>query len=257
VLEGQGWRLHRIWSTDWFRNPQRESSKLIEAIRKTCEAQEVLPIDDEDLGADSAEQSDEDMVVSAEIDEGVGHRPSNVEDYRECAISAPIGRELLTVPAAELARLSQVVVEAEGPIHTEEVARRIREAFGLQKSGRRILAHVKNSLILLARHDVLAKNGEFWSVPGRNVSFVRDRRTAALPLRKATMIAPTEYQLAIHSVVKEAVALTRDELVVQAARLFGFDRTGADLRDAIEQEVAALIKMKAIAFDGEKIRTAN
>jgi very-short-patch-repair endonuclease len=28
VLEGLGWHLHRIWSTDWFNNPQREADKL-------------------------------------------------------------------------------------------------------------------------------------------------------------------------------------------------------------------------------------
>ena len=33
VLEGLGWRLHRIWSTDWFRNPTRETERLLSAIR--------------------------------------------------------------------------------------------------------------------------------------------------------------------------------------------------------------------------------
>ena len=28
VLEGLGWHLHRIWSTDWFENPIRETQKL-------------------------------------------------------------------------------------------------------------------------------------------------------------------------------------------------------------------------------------
>lgn len=32
VLEGLGWRLHRIWSTDWFRNPKREIEVLKEII---------------------------------------------------------------------------------------------------------------------------------------------------------------------------------------------------------------------------------
>ena len=32
VLEGLGWRLHRIWSTDWFQNPERELAQTIEAI---------------------------------------------------------------------------------------------------------------------------------------------------------------------------------------------------------------------------------
>ncbi|HRW67447.1 MAG TPA: GreA/GreB family elongation factor, partial [Candidatus Competibacter sp.] len=33
VLEGLGWRLHRIWSTDWFRNPRAE----IEALKRAIE----------------------------------------------------------------------------------------------------------------------------------------------------------------------------------------------------------------------------
>jgi very-short-patch-repair endonuclease len=32
VLEGLGWRLHRIWSTDWFNNPAREAERLRQAI---------------------------------------------------------------------------------------------------------------------------------------------------------------------------------------------------------------------------------
>ncbi len=38
VLEGLGWRLHRIWSTDWFRNPRAEIESLREAIDKAHSA---------------------------------------------------------------------------------------------------------------------------------------------------------------------------------------------------------------------------
>jgi len=109
------------------------------------------------------------------------------------------------------------------------------QAFGLQKTGRRILTHIRNSLTFLSRDGTLARDAEFWSVPGRTVSFIRNRRMAALPLRKAVMIAPAEYRLAIFTAVQEAVALSRDDLVIQAACLFGFDRTGADLKQEIEQ----------------------
>ena len=34
VLEGLGWYLYRIWSTDWFEDPHRETKKLEEAILK-------------------------------------------------------------------------------------------------------------------------------------------------------------------------------------------------------------------------------
>lgn len=29
VLEGLGWNLHRIWSTDWFRDPRGEALKAV------------------------------------------------------------------------------------------------------------------------------------------------------------------------------------------------------------------------------------
>jgi len=33
VLEGLGWSLYRIWSTDWFEDPRRETEKLRIAIQ--------------------------------------------------------------------------------------------------------------------------------------------------------------------------------------------------------------------------------
>ena len=29
ILEQKGWRLYRIWSTDWFNDPEREAKKLL------------------------------------------------------------------------------------------------------------------------------------------------------------------------------------------------------------------------------------
>lgn len=34
VLEGLGWNIKRIWSTDWFKNPQAQLKPIIEALYK-------------------------------------------------------------------------------------------------------------------------------------------------------------------------------------------------------------------------------
>ena len=34
VLEGLGWTLHRVWSTDWWNDPERETEKLERSIKK-------------------------------------------------------------------------------------------------------------------------------------------------------------------------------------------------------------------------------
>jgi very-short-patch-repair endonuclease len=36
ILKERGWKLHRIWSTDWFVNPQQAKKRLIDAVNAAC-----------------------------------------------------------------------------------------------------------------------------------------------------------------------------------------------------------------------------
>src|SRR6266478_1636112 len=101
---------------------------------------------------------------------------SKTVEYKECAPSVPYRRDLLDVSITDIARIALEVVEAEGPIHTEEVARRIREAFGLQKTGKRILAHVRAGLNHLSQNASAVRDGDFWSAAGRDLPAGRNRR---------------------------------------------------------------------------------
>lgn len=38
ILERKGWRIHRIWSTDWFKNRDREVNRLLDAVRQAVES---------------------------------------------------------------------------------------------------------------------------------------------------------------------------------------------------------------------------
>jgi hypothetical protein len=85
---------------------------------------------------------------------------------------------------------------------------------------------------------------------------IRTRRTTALPLKRAGMIAPEEYHLAMLSIIQEAVAISPEDLGIETARRFGFDRTGPDLREVIHLQMCALVKQGKITVDGSKVRAA-
>lgn len=34
ILENQGWKIHRVWSTDWFRSRERESRRLLDVVER-------------------------------------------------------------------------------------------------------------------------------------------------------------------------------------------------------------------------------
>ena len=255
ILEGLGWRLHRIWSTDWFRNPQREIDKLLAAINEAKNGSIIIktePAPDDDVPELDEPESTDEVTPQNNVDEA--DTPSETVPYRECALTVPFRRELLELPISEVARLALEVIEAEGPIHTIEIARRIREAFGLQKTGKRILSHVKSGLKHLVKDANVSRDGDFWSAWAQSISTVRNRRNAAFSLRRATMISPEEYHLALTVIIADAVAITRDDLVVETARLFGFDRTGADLKEAIDRQVQRLAKEGRLNLDENGFR---
>jgi very-short-patch-repair endonuclease len=258
VLESLGWRLYRIWSTDWFRNPVGEADKLLAAAKDADIARSKLQTAN---GADQSEEQapDNAAITAAQINEDAAEEPMNGFPselaYRECSIAVPFRRGLLDLSPSELSRLSLNVIEAEGPIHTDEVARRLREAFGLQKTGNRILNHVRESLRYLDRAGLAVRDGDFWTVRGREAIPVRSRRNASLPLRRAIMIAPSEYKAAVISVLEEAISISPDQLAVETARRFGFDRTGQDLKQEIDRQMNALIDAGEIVRDGGVLRS--
>ena len=247
--------MYRIWSTDWFRNPRRETDKLLAAIsdakNKTAAPKGALILDD-----DLPELDEENLTgeVNTEADADEFDTLLNAVQYKECVLTVPFRRDLLDLSVTEISRFALEVVEAEGPIHIHEIARRIREAFGLQKTGKRILAHVKSSLNHLSRNGSVARDREFWSMVGQTLPAARSRRNAALSLRRAAMIAPNEYQLAVLTIISEAVTISGDDLVVETARLFGFDRTGPDLKEAIDRQAERLLKDGRLHHDENGFR---
>jgi Protein of unknown function (DUF3320) len=174
--------------------------------------------------------------------------------YRECKLQATTRKGLLDLTANELALLVGRVIDVEGPVHASEVARRIRESFRLQRTGQRILSRVEESLNLLKERGTAEEERDFWFVKGRIVSAVRSRRLASPTLRKADMIAPSEYRLAIKEILKDAVAANTEEIIVEAARRFGFERTGGELKEEIAGEINIMLKAQSLVQENGKLR---
>ena len=71
------------------------------------------------------------------------------------------------------------------------------------------------------------------------------------------MIPPAEYQLALLTIIADAVVISGDDLVIETARLFEFDRTGPDLKEAIDRQVERLVKEGRLHLDENGLRIAD
>ncbi|MCL2863247.1 MAG: DUF4011 domain-containing protein [Methanimicrococcus sp.] len=69
VLTGLGWQLYRVWSTDWYLNPQKSKKGLLDAIEKaketaqTIEAPVNFEFDDEDATVTVTGEKDAEQMM--------------------------------------------------------------------------------------------------------------------------------------------------------------------------------------------------
>jgi very-short-patch-repair endonuclease len=254
VLESLGWTLYRIWSTDWFRNPAREAEKVFLAIER-ARAHANPPTIKSSAPTAKTHPGPSNLInfvllpdseKSSRAENTPGQTPKlNIalaEAYKECQLHVPVGLDLTSISSKALGELCTTVVLHEGPIHVEEVALRVREAFGLGRTTRRIVENIVAALVQVARQGLVTQDGEFWTASNRILKNPRCRRNASDGLRRADRIAPVEYRLAIDAVLRADVGASIPETTIGVARILGFDRTGHGLDSAISQQIDTMVR---------------
>ncbi len=251
VLEGLGWRIHRIWSTDWFRFPDRELKKAAEAIEA---AKAHIPFSigktPEVNNHDSNEDKEESETEVEEIDDLTPEPKLNSQTKKyqlaELSISTN-GLDLYEVPCRTMMDWIQRVVEIESPVHINEVAKRIANAAGFKRIGNRIQNAVKFAATQAARSESiqiketsLYETFLYWT--GQEQITVRDRGKLPNASRKLQFIAPEEIQEAIKLVVSESCGIEQDDLPHATCRLFGFKKVNWDMQDEIEGIIYKMIE---------------
>ena len=244
VLEGLGWRIHRIWSTDWFRNPERELRKAAEAIEAAKVHIISLPdsAPENDIPSSKGDDAESESEVKTTADPTLKPSPL-AEKYKiaELIISTD-GRALHKVPSYIMANWIQQVVEIEYPVHIDEVARRIGGAVGVKKIGNRIRTAIATAAIQAARSKDIEIRGEFLYWTEQEHVSVRDRNELPNASRKLELIAPEEIQVAIKQLVADAFGIEQDDLSREVCKLFGFKTASANMRQKVNEVINEMIE---------------
>jgi very-short-patch-repair endonuclease len=249
VLEGLGWRIHRIWSTDWFRTPDRELARLEGAIAQAREAAVQPP--------PPPEAPVEVPVVERETPSEVPAGTPGLPAYQQTPLALALGeQELHTVPLPTLVGWVTQVVETEGPVHLTEVARRITAAAGVKRSGVRIQRALDEAIDAAVRSGAVARDGEFLSVPDREV-VLRDRSALAPAARKLEWIAPSELRLAILQVVATSYGIEPTQVPAAACKLMGFGRVSDEMKAQLDAQVQEMITNHQLELRGQHLVIAE
>jgi len=228
ILEERGWCIHRIWSTDWFNRRAAEERRLLDALLRAETAPKAKPAEREPPPPPRAD------VRPAPEREAPSHitLPYKEADFRVRSDALPH-----EVPR-KVEEAVRRIVDIEGPIHTEEVARRVATVWGLERAGSRIQDATRRALRALERQIALKPAGDFWMSANACEVQPRDRSEAqSSTLRKAEYLPPAEVSVTAKQVLKANVRVPVNELVVEIARRLGFHRTGQDLHEVIRKVI--------------------
>lgn len=253
VLESLGWRIHRIWSTDWIRDPKGCLKRLlyrIEDLGADSQPEPPLRHPPETLAptepqTDPAEELDAESFASDE-DPYAGQ----VDEYAETPPSRRQREEFYDGDDRDVAEDVLKTVSHEGPLHTDLIVQRVARMYQLARTGGQIEAIVRRQIARLTEtggplrkvHDFVWSAGE---------STVRPRRPRpGTRLRAIEHVPPEEIQAAALLVARLSGGITLEELVPEVTRVLGYQRTGANIDDAVRRSILRLRASDRLAERG-------
>jgi len=247
VLKDRGWELHRIWSTDWFKQPEQELRKALGAIEKAS----VMAANDENRSEDADEKGtepEEEQRVDRMERKGVGGIETEPQSwvgkpYVEGLISVEANANPHEVPRAKLREVVEQIIDFEGPVHKEEIAKRVTAVWGLKRTGSRIREATHRALEDLVREGKIHKEGHFFSLTSETWVPPRDRQDVeSVTLRNPEMLPPVEIRTGLTMAIQQHVGVSEDHLVVEVTRMFGFKRAGGSLQSIIRDQLQKLLE---------------
>lgn len=278
VLEGLGWRIHRVWSTDWYHDRDAQIERLLHLVERSrqqaCaeaaqrEAEqaaraalahshgtlaEVIPADmPERSTLDSPTQA---APASSEraASEPVAPVDASVPDYR----LAPVRRlgmpdDFPSAPDGLIATVLVQIAQVEAPIHIQEAARRVAAHWGLSRVSPRARGRVEAIAHALPRpQGVWLEDDYLWY---RTKTTAARRRPSSFDTE---LIAPEEFEAAVRHALRTGGTLMTAQLAQEAARVLGYERVGARLREQINAAVQDLVARSLIQIVAGGVRLAD
>jgi very-short-patch-repair endonuclease len=253
ALRELGWRLYRIWSTDWFRNPDQAILGVLRAlevaIKNPAEEPVAAPVPRQTSARDQTPSGT--PRSPAPPPATASKRYSGGKPYERCSGSGR--RELLLNSDYVRALAEQVarVVEFEGPMHTDLMTERLKDLNGVARAGKNVKAIIYRAVRIAEQSNAVKVVGDFLHRDGaRRVDF---RTPGDGIMRPLAWIPREEIELAVLHVVEEQFGYQREALPHAISEVFGFERTSEGGTETIGGVVDDLVERGLLRVSGPNV----
>jgi len=246
VLESMGWKIYRIWSTDWIKDPITEGQKLVEAIDAAINGYVDNDVQALHTEQETVEQTDyiveEDKPEDTNVD-----NPYGFADYVEANLRDYDSR--FNVVSPKINAILNVVYQ-EYPVHFERICQLVAPMCGKE----RVSSVVRNDVKMILdsmQSRVREQNNYYWP---KDVTEVPVRVSGP---RSIQHISKDELSEGMKLVLTQCIGVGKDQLINETVRAFGFTRKGSNITEAMNIAYNRLKRTGAIVEYADKVFTAD
>lgn len=260
VLRDMGWRIHRLWSAEWFRDPDAAIAQVLRSLEQ-AEAAAVS------ASVEAPKRRLLDLLAVPETDVAVpvpaastpARYPGGVPYVRYKGPPQPREHLLSSGHTANLAVTVGRVVSVESPLTEEVLIERLRAVhYGVRRAGDNIRGNVRHA-VKYARslYEVEVRQSHGEHVIAKKGSRLATFRTPADGVKRAIDEIPhEEVELAVLHLVEQQFSVQRDAIPHEVAELFGFERAGTTSADRVRDVVDGLVEQGRLRASGPNVALA-
>ena len=250
VLENMGWKIYRIWSTDWIKDQVTEGERLINAVE---EALKNYGTPDNDAYFEvSTSDSDIDMddfvfVGEKVISEEEKLNPYGFEENEKISFShLSRNRE----GYLSLTDCIMEIVQKTYPVHYDLICKEMAPLFGNQKATVKVRREVDAGLNQLGGK-VMFKNDFYYPASYSEIPVYIPNT------RKINHISTEELAEAMYEIASKCTGATKESLCVETTRAFGFNRMTANIEEAMNRGFELLVQLERVRIIDNKVIIIN
>lgn len=264
VLEGLGWSFERIWSTDWFRDPEAELHRLKVLIDKAITQHDELMVTMA-AQATSTRQVKHKVAAPEAIATPIIRVEEEQPEFEACTtpykkadvskLNIPHVDDFSAIPLSMLVYAVERIVETEYPIFASLVATRLANAAGLTRVGAKIKRTVDQAITgAVAKGLIQLDSDEVLWPHGRSTVKLRNWNSVDTATRKLENVCDAELTNALLLTVQDAHAISVTDAASAALGLLGFQRATAQAAERMAKLAQIQCDKNVLVCENERLK---
>lgn len=259
VLKMLGWNLYRLWSPDWWDNPQKIIRDIVNLIKK-IQVSKTNPVEtDAQIKSDLIKRKEFASVKLQGITQEVIQPVENFIEYKICILK----QSYLTSSddffnsqlQSKIEKQINQVLEIEAPISHSLLSKRILNAWGISRLGVRLNDYLTSIYSLMDLKYTSQKGVKFYWNKEQDPTKYNTFRVAGEDnsKRDPSDLAKEEVVCGVKDVLTNQISLPENDLIREVAKVFGYARLGGNVEYAMKMGIDFAVSKGFIINRDERI----